>query len=287
MKRFVLLALALFLLAGCAGVQQDAGRDTDCRDAFSPHYEDSYFAVGESCEISAELLAGSSGIRKGSNDLQIILHNRMDQDITGAQLSFFLRGPKGKEQKLSPEIREVRGGLYSVNDLQLPSIKDKTLVVNMERGSVTDRVPYDLQEMSRTGEEAAAEHTHKVMHDMQQIPEDLDTSREVTSQKGRFTVSYSIPERTEVPIAEFHSWKLHVQDAETGKPVGRALLAINGDMPRHGHGLPTNPEASFLGNGNYRIDGFKFHMPGWWQVAITISTADKYDRAVFNFILEQ
>ena len=76
-------------------------------------------------------------------------------------------------------------------------------------------------------------------------------------------------------------------DDESGETVNRALIAINGDMPRHGHGLPSNPEAAFLGNGNYRLDGLKFHMSGWWQLVLTISTADKYDRAVFNFILEQ
>ncbi|MEF8823731.1 MAG: FixH family protein [Desulfohalobiaceae bacterium] len=288
MKRFMIpvLALALLLLAGCAGVQQDAGRDTDCRDAFSPHYEDSYFAVGENCDISAELLAGSSGIRQGSNDIQAILHNQMDQDVTGATLEFFLLGPEGEEKQLSPNIREERGGLYSVNDLQIPNLEERTLVVKMERNTVRDRVLFDLQEMSLTSAEAVS-HTHQVMHDAREIPEDLDTSREVESQKGRFTISYSIKDREEIPIGDFHSWKLHVEDAQTGETVNRALIAINGDMPRHGHGMPSNPEAAFLGNGNYRLDGLKFHMPGWWQLALTISTADKYDRAVFNFILEQ
>ena len=285
MKRFILLGLAFLLLSGCAGMQKDTGR-TECRDAFSPHYEDSYFAVGEKCEISAELLAGSSGIRKGSNDIQVILHNRLDQDVTGATLRFFLQGTSDSEQKLSPDVREVRGGLYSVNDLQLENLQGKTLVLEMEKSTVTDRVLFHLQEMSRTSQEAAAEHTHKVMHDMVEIPDNLDTSRKVTGQKGRFKVSYTVSEREEIPLAKFHSWKVHIEEAQSGEPV-RAVLAINGDMPRHGHGLPTNPQATFLGNGNYRIDGFKFHMPGWWQVVITVSTADRYDRAVFNFILEQ
>ncbi len=287
MKRYLLLALALLLLAGCAGMQRDADRDTDCRDAFSPHYEDSYFAVGESCEISAELLAGSSGIREGSNDLQAILHNRMDQDVTGARIAFSLLGPEGEETELPFEIREERGGLYSVNDLRIPDIEGRTLVLEMERNAVRDRVLFDLQGMSRTDQGAAADHTHEVMHDVREIPDDLDTSREVESQKGRFLVSYRVKDREEIPLGDFHSWELHVEDAETGDDINRALIAINGDMPRHGHGLPSNPEASFLGNGNYRLDGLKFHMPGWWQLVLTISTADEYDRAVFNFLLEQ
>jgi len=287
MKRSILLGLTLLLLAGCAGMQQKASQDTDCRDAFSPHYKDSYFAVGENCEISAEILAGASGIQEGANDIQVILHNRMDQDVTGATLRFFLRGMDGDEKRLSPDVREERGGLYSVNDLRISSTKGKTLVVEMEKNTVMDRVPFNLEEMSRTGQEAVAGHTHSVMHGMKEIPEDLDTSRKVTTQKGLYTVSYTIPEMNDIPLAEFHSWEVHIEDAETGDPVRRALLAINGDMPQHGHGLPTNPEASFLGNGNYRIDGFKFHMPGWWQVVITISTMNEFDRAVFNFILEQ
>ena len=286
MRRYLLLALALLLLAGCAGMQRDADRDADCSDAFSPHYEDSYFAVGESCEISAELLAGATGIRKGSNDLQAILHNRMDQDVTGATLAFSLLGPEGKHKELAPEIREERGGLYSVNNLQLPALEGRTLVLEMERNTVKDRVLFDLGAMSRTGE-AEVGHTHEVMHDMREIPDDLDTSQKVTSQKGRFTVSYSIKDSKEIPLGDFHSWKLHIEETRTGDPVNRALIVINGDMPRHGHGLPSNPEATFLGKGNYRLDGLKFHMPGWWQLALTISTAKEYDRAVFNFLLEQ
>jgi hypothetical protein len=57
-------------------------------------------------------------------------------------------------------------------------------------------------------------------------------------------------------------------------------------MPQHGHGLPTNPQVTHLQGGSYRVDGFKFHMPGWWQVVVSVATAERHDRAVFNFILE-
>jgi len=286
MKVRTLLGLALLLiLAGCAGKQTAGTGSSECEGVFAPHYEDSYFAVGESCVASAEILPGPGGLQQGSNDLQAILHNRMDQDITGAELSFSLIGPDGQEKELAATIREERGGLYSVRGLELPELEGNTLVLNMDKNTVTERILFDLDELTRTKPDMAARHKHgsKIMHGVEEVPEDLDTSRKVRSSKGSYWVSYSPPQGG-IPLSDFHSWELSVTNTD-GEPV-EAVVTVNGDMPQHGHGLPTNPQVTALGNGRYRVDGFKFHMPGWWQVVVSVATAERHDRAVFNFILE-
>jgi hypothetical protein len=41
-----------------------------------------------------------------------------------------------------------------------------------------------------------------------------------------------------------------------GEPVENATIAVDGDMPEHGHGLPTCPQVTkYLGNGDYLVEG--------------------------------
>ena len=61
-----------------------------------------------------------------------------------------------------------------------------------------------------------------------------------------------------------HQWTLHVERAD-GTPVDDATITVDGDMPQHGHGMPTQPQVTEnLGNGDYLVDGLKFQMGGWW-----------------------
>jgi hypothetical protein len=59
-------------------------------------------------------------------------------------------------------------------------------------------------------------------------------------------------------------------------------------MPQHGHGLPTLPQVTEnLGEGDYRVEGLKFHMPGWWIVEFDISADGMNDHVTFNLQLNQ
>jgi hypothetical protein len=40
-----------------------------------------------------------------------------------------------------------------------------------------------------------------------------------------------------------------------------------------------------LGDGRYRIEGFKFTMAGWWQIRLTIEAPPGRDEADFNIVL--
>lgn len=75
-------------------------------------------------------------------------------------------------------------------------------------------------------------------------------------------------------INEMHSWVLHVQ-TEEGIPVEGATIEVEGGMPEHDHGLPTRPRVTAeLGDGDYRLDGLRFHMRGYWEVVVSITTDD-------------
>ena len=92
-------------------------------------------------------------------------------------------------------------------------------------------------------------------------PADLDYAVERQSDQGLFTVRYA-SELDPVSINEVHAWTLHVETAD-GQPVDGAVIAVDGGMPEHNHGMPTQPEVTEnLGDGNYRVEGMKFQMPG-------------------------
>lgn len=84
-------------------------------------------------------------------------------------------------------------------------------------------------------------------------------------------VAYSTPAGPP-QINRIHSWILHVESAE-GVPVENAKIEVIGGMPEHDHGLPTRPRITQeLGDGDYRLDGMRFHMRGYWEISVTIAT---------------
>lgn len=93
---------------------------------------------------------------------------------------------------------------------------------------------------------------------------------------AEFSVSWSTPEGP-IEINRMHSWILHVED-EQGRPVTGAEIDVEGGMPAHDHGLPTAPRVTEeLGNGDYRLDGVRFHMRGRWEMVVTIRVGDTED----------
>jgi hypothetical protein len=114
-------------------------------------------------------------------------------------------------------------------------------------------------------------------------PRDYSTTR--LSEQGLFQSSY-VPDRTPIPINQLHSWTLHVETA-AGEPVENAEILVDGDMPEHGHGLPSSPVVTqYLGNGDYLVEGMKFQMTGWWVMDFDILVEGESDRVRFNLLLK-
>jgi hypothetical protein len=131
----------------------------------------------------------------------------------------------------------------------------------------------------------AAVYMGVMMSRMGDVPSDLDTSTTRQSDQGLFKVSYTASTGT-VPINQIHQWTLHVERAD-GTPVEDATIAVDGDMPQHGHGLPTRPRVTQnLGNGDYLVDGMKFQMGGWWLMDFNITAGGETDAVHFNMMLK-
>ena len=124
-----------------------------------------------------------------------------------------------------------------------------------------------------------------MMARMGNVPSDLDYSTTRSSDNGLFNVSYAASTGS-VPVNQMHQWTLHVESVD-GQPVEDATITVDGDMPQHGHGLPTRPQVTkYLGNGDYLVEGMKFQMGGWWLMDFTIATNGQTDAVHFNMLLK-
>ena len=61
-------------------------------------------------------------------------------------------------------------------------------------------------------------------------------------------------------------------------------LVIDARMPAHRHGMNYKPEISSKGNGHYEARGFLFHMPGKWEIMLSVT--DSASSIPHHFTLE-
>lgn len=288
--------LAVFLLAGCAGTQQQAVGSA----AFSRHYSDTLFQVTEKELYSVELLMDQGTLVTGENSFQVVVHNRQDKDVPGAEVTasaYKPQSPDATRQQARGMDRD--GGLYTFRGLTIETPGHWKLNVTVNKSGDTDSAMFDFQDVAapakgRKASPAPAMQGHAHDHGGGQMhqhgetiqrPENIDTSDTVVSEKGLFQVAYDTSVKP-IPIGRIHQWRVQVLDAE-GNPVESARILIDGGMPEHGHGLPTEPEMTDnLGNGVYEIGGMRFSMPGWWVVELQVLTMDQRDTATFNLLLE-
>jgi hypothetical protein len=108
-----------------------------------------------------------------------------------------------------------------------------------------------------------------------------DYARTRLTERGLYRVSIKAPD-DQAPVGKIHQWILHIEDT-TGVAVDSATVCVDGGMPEHGHGLPTTPEpAGSSSDGDYRIEGMKFSMTGWWVVKFVIQSRAGTDSVRFN-----
>ncbi len=241
------------------------------------HYEDSIFKTTDRGEFSVEVLFPDKKVEMGVNRVDLIIHDKKDQDVAGARITVEPWMPSmGHGVIERPVVNEKGGGLYNVSNVIFSMTGDWELRLEITSGQVTDTVKIPIPSIGAMG------HTHSM-----KAPDysKIDTATKATSMMGLFTVSY---EKTvsPIPVNRIISLELTVNYAD-GRPVKDAVIKILGDMPEHGHGFPTEPEVSgTMTDGKYLVEGLKFSMPGWWVVTFHISAGEMMDQVSFNILLQ-
>ena len=178
-----------------------------------------------------------------------------------------------------PVIKERGGGLYSVENIILIMGGRWELRINIRKSAVEDTVTFDFPDV-KSSETQQDGHAMKYSS----APADLDTSAVHESAQKLFKVSY-VSETMPIPTGRIIGWRLRVETPD-GRPVDNAEITMNGGMPEHGHGLPTQPEVTKgTAAGEYLVQGLKFSMPGWWVISFTIRSQTADDSVTFNLLV--
>lgn len=276
-------AASIFLFTGCASTPEpmtghhegmEAGHHGHGEAKVTKHFDESLTKLTDKELFSLELVVPEKHMMMGVNKVEIIVHHSLGGDVPQADLTVTPWMPgMGHGVMEKPVITERGGGLYSVENVVFSMTGHWQLIIEVAKDNKVDKAVFDFPEVKAMG------HEHSMMHAAP--TEDLDYSTKRTTANGAYQIEYQ-PIGGPIRINRIHSWELTVKDT-TGKLVNDARVTVVGDMPEHGHGLPTQPVVSRLGmEGLYRIDGMKFTMPGWWVITINVMANDVPDSVTFN-----
>ena len=106
----------------------------------------------------------------------------------------------------------------------------------------------------------------------------------VTSKQKLFTATVTHPDP--LPVEQLHVWTVRLFDRKH-HAVTRARIKVTGDMPAHGHGLPTAPVAVARGHGVYQLQGMMFQMPGLWYVQLRVRAGNRLDTLRIKFTIPE
>ena len=116
-------------------------------------------------------------------------------------------------------------------------------------------------------------------------PRDLNLALDKPSAGGMYHVTL-VPPAQAPAINQMHSWNVKLEN-QAGTPVPGARFAVDGGMPQHGHGLPTQPRVTReVATGTYQLDGMKFNMTGWWELTLNIESPQGSDKVTFNTMVK-
>jgi hypothetical protein len=80
------------------------------------------------------------------------------------------------------------------------------------------------------------------------------------------------------------SWRLRVESL-SAELSPRPQVAMTSWMPERQSVTGAQPEATYLGHGNFRVDGLRFSEPGWWNVSVVVRDTGITDSLAFNLMV--
>ena len=112
---------------------------------FTKHFNESLFQISGKGEFSVEIMLDDKEYPKlGKNVMGIVVHNKNDEDVEGADLKIVLLGDQGQDITGSPVIKEKGDGLYTVAGLDLGKEGKGELKVMIKKKKVEDTAVFAL-----------------------------------------------------------------------------------------------------------------------------------------------
>ncbi len=117
-------------------------------------------------------------------------------------------------------------------------------------------------------------------------PSNLDMSLTHPTAEKKFVVALQ-PPTPPAALNQMHAWQVKLT-SPTGEPISQARFHVDGGMPQHGHGLPSQPGVTReLEPGTYLLEGMKFSMTGWWEIKLAIDSPEGADKVTFNTVVAE
>jgi len=101
--------------------------------------------------------------------------------------------------------------------------------------------------------------------------------RQIESRFATYRVAFQ-PRPSRIPVNEYFTMSVAVHDAQ-GAGVD-VELAVDADMPEHGHGLVARPRVRRTESGRFEVEGLLLHMPGLWELYFDVTREGATERAV-------
>jgi hypothetical protein len=106
--------------------------------------------------------------------------------------------------------------------------------------------------------------------------EEFDTF--VISDSGSYVVEYrSHP--SPIPMNDMFEMTVQVRQRLKKSPARNVVLQVDAGMSEHNHGMNTMPVVESLPNGQFRVRGMLFHMPGKWELSFVVKRGILSDKA--------
>ncbi|MEM7229295.1 MAG: hypothetical protein AAF432_10835 [Planctomycetota bacterium] len=111
-------------------------------------------------------------------------------------------------------------------------------------------------------------------------------ARATASRDGDYIIAY-LADPTPIPVNDLFGLQIWLLDMG-GQPLNADMvaLAVDADMPHHGHGMIVEPELTRLADGSYRVENMMFHMGGYWELYFDITKHNVTERTIFSVTIE-
>jgi FtsP/CotA-like multicopper oxidase with cupredoxin domain len=144
--------LVLVFLGFFAGYALASGVHEHDEQAGGPkltkHYKDSLFQMTEEGVFGVEMILEGNELKKGVNRLDLIIHDRGDQDIEGAEIEVTPWMPDmGHGVSEEPVVSEKGDGLYTVGNIDVIMAGNWQLKISIKAASLEDSVVFEFPGM--------------------------------------------------------------------------------------------------------------------------------------------
>lgn len=116
---------------------------------FTKHFNESLFNITEKGEFSIEILLDEKEYKIGKNVIGIVIHNKHDEDVEGADIQIALTNGKGQNITGSPAIKEKGEGLYIVANLDLKREGRLELKIKVKNKNIADSAVFVFPDVTK------------------------------------------------------------------------------------------------------------------------------------------